>query len=74
VADLAARRGSVLQSLFFTEGFTAKVMEDSHGDPGLLERIEHAEMIYERCERLQPGSRPLDGLLPRRSERSARDE
>jgi hypothetical protein len=47
VADLAARRASVLQSLVFTEGFTAKVMEDSRGDPSLLERIEHAEMIYD---------------------------
>ena len=47
VADLAARRASVLQSLVFTEGFTAKVMEDSHGEPGLLERLGHVEMIYD---------------------------
>jgi hypothetical protein len=47
MADLAARRASVLQSLVFTEGFTAKIMEDSRRDPGLLERIEHVEMIYD---------------------------
>jgi hypothetical protein len=47
VADFAARRASVLQSLVFTEGFTAKVMEDNQGDLGLLERIEHVEMIYD---------------------------
>jgi hypothetical protein len=47
VANLAARRASVLQSLVFTEGFTAKVLEDSHGDRGLLERMQHVEMIYE---------------------------
>ncbi len=47
VADLAARRARVLQSLFFTEGVTAKIIEDSHGDPGLRERLEQTEMIYD---------------------------
>lgn len=47
VADLAARRASVLQSLVFTEGITAKLFEDSPGDPGLRERLEHSEMIYD---------------------------
>jgi len=74
VADLVARRARVLQSLVFTDGFTAKAIEDSHGDPGLLERIKHVEMILRRRKRLQPGSRQLDGLLPRRSERSARGD
>jgi hypothetical protein len=47
VADLAARRASVLQSLVFTDGVMAKLIEDSHGDPGILERIERVEMIYD---------------------------
>jgi hypothetical protein len=47
VADLAARRASVLQSLFFTDGLMAKVTEDSTGDPGLREYVEHVEMIYD---------------------------
>ena len=47
VADLVARRARVLQSLVFTDGFTAKAIEDSHGDPSFLERIKHVEMIYD---------------------------
>jgi hypothetical protein len=47
VADLAGRRARVLQSLVFTDGFTAKVIEDSHGDSGFLERIKQVEMIYD---------------------------
>jgi hypothetical protein len=47
VANLAARRASVLQSLFFTDGLMAKVTEDSQGDPGHRERIERVEMIYD---------------------------
>ncbi len=47
VADLVGRRARVLQSLVFTERFTAKVIEDSHGDPGFLERIKHVEMVYD---------------------------
>jgi hypothetical protein len=47
VADLSARRADVLQSLVFTEGITAKVLADSHGDPDLRERIEQVEMIYD---------------------------
>ena len=47
VADLAARRASVLQSLFFTDGLMAKVIDDSHGDPGSLERIKYVELIYD---------------------------
>jgi hypothetical protein len=47
VANLAARRASVLQSLFFTDGLTAKVTEDRQGEPGLRDRIEHVEMIYD---------------------------
>jgi hypothetical protein len=47
VADLVARRARVLQSLVFTDGITAKAIEDSQGDPGFLERIKHVEMIYD---------------------------
>ncbi len=47
VADFAARRASVLQSLFFTDGLMAKVTQDSQGDPGLRERFEHVEMVYD---------------------------
>jgi hypothetical protein len=37
----------VLQSLVFTDGLTAKFMEDSQGDAGFLERIKHVEMIFD---------------------------
>ena len=47
VADLASRRASVLQSLFFTDGLMAKVIDGNHGDSGSLERIRHVEMIYD---------------------------
>ena len=47
VADLAARRARVSQSLFFTDRFTAKVIEHSDDDPELLERISHNEIIYD---------------------------
>jgi hypothetical protein len=47
VADLAARRASVLQSLVFTEGLTTKLIEHGHGDPDLVERIQQVQMIYD---------------------------
>jgi len=47
VADLAARRARVLQSLFFTGRVGAAVLELSADDPGLRERVEQSEMIYD---------------------------
>ena len=47
LADLVGRRARVLQSLVFTDGLTAKFTKDSDGDPGVLERIKHVEMIYD---------------------------
>jgi len=46
VADLAVRRASVLQSLFFTDGLTAKVVAE-HADSGIPERLEQSQMIYD---------------------------
>ena len=45
VADLAARRARVSQSMFFTDGVGAAVLNLSADDPDLLER--QAEMIYD---------------------------
>ncbi len=47
VADLAARRARVSESLFLTDRATASLLELSDGDPGLLESIEHNELIYD---------------------------
>jgi len=47
VADLAARRARVSQSLFFTEGLTAQFMEHSGDDPDFLEQIKHSEIVYD---------------------------
>jgi len=47
VADLAARRASVAQSLFFTAGLTATLIELDDDDPGLRGRVEQSEMIYD---------------------------
>lgn len=47
VADLAARRARVSQSMFFTDRATAALMELGDGDPGLRESVEHSEMIYD---------------------------
>ena len=47
VADLAARRARVSQSLFFTDGLTATVIESGDDVPGLRERAGHSEMIYD---------------------------
>jgi hypothetical protein len=47
VADLAARRASVSQSLFFTDGATAALIELGDDDPGLGGRAEQSEMIYD---------------------------
>jgi hypothetical protein len=47
VADLAARRARVAQSLFFTDRATAALSELSDDDPGLRARAEHSEMIYD---------------------------
>ena len=47
VADLAARRAHVSQSLFLTDRATAALMELGDGDPGLRESVEHSEMIYD---------------------------
>ena len=47
VADLAARRARVSQSLLFTDRVTASLMELSDGDPALREPVEHSEMLYD---------------------------
>jgi hypothetical protein len=47
VADLAARRASVSQSLFFTDGGMAALIEPGDDDPGLRGRVEQSEMIYD---------------------------
>jgi hypothetical protein len=36
-----------LQSLFFTDGLAATVIEPRDDDPGLRERFGHSEMIYD---------------------------
>jgi hypothetical protein len=47
VADLAARRARVSQSLFFTDGATAKLIELGGDDEGFVERVGQSEMIYD---------------------------
>jgi hypothetical protein len=47
VADLAARRARVSQSLFFTDRATAALSDLSDDDPGLGARAGHSEMIYD---------------------------
>ena len=47
VADLAARRARVSQSMFFTERATAALLDLDEEDPGFRESIEHSEMIYD---------------------------
>jgi hypothetical protein len=47
VADLAARRARVSQSMFFTDRLTAEVTEAGAGTAGFLGDIEHSEMIYD---------------------------
>jgi len=47
VADLAARRARVLQSLVFADGLTATLIEPGDDDPGLRERFGQSEMIYD---------------------------
>jgi hypothetical protein len=47
VADLAARRACVSQSLFLTDRATASLMELGDGDQGLRESVERSEMIYD---------------------------
>jgi hypothetical protein len=47
VADFAARRARVSQSMFFTDRTTASLMELGDGDPGVLDAVEHMEMIYD---------------------------
>jgi hypothetical protein len=47
VADLAARRARVSQSLAFTEGFTATLTGRGHDDRGPGERAGQTEMIYD---------------------------
>jgi hypothetical protein len=47
VADLAARRARVTQSLFFTDRLTAALTEAGDSTAGFLEGIEHSEMIYD---------------------------
>lgn len=46
VADLAARRARVSQSMFFTDGLTATLIEPGD-DRGLGERVRESEMIYD---------------------------
>jgi hypothetical protein len=47
VADLAARRARVSQSVFFTDRAAAALSAVSDDDPGLQERVEQSEMIYD---------------------------
>jgi hypothetical protein len=47
MADFAARRAHVSQSLFLTDRATASLMELADGDPGLRESVERSEMIYD---------------------------
>ena len=47
VADLAARRARVSQSLFFTDRGTASLTGLSDADAGLREQVEHSEMLYD---------------------------
>jgi hypothetical protein len=47
VADLGARRARVSQALLFTDRATAALSELSDDDPGLRERVEQSEMIYD---------------------------
>src|SRR5258708_5055089 len=49
VADLAARRARVSQSMFFTDGLTATLIERGDDDRGLGERVRQTEMIYHRA-------------------------
>lgn len=47
LADLAARRARVSQSLFFTDRVMAALNELGDDDPGLREGVEQSEMIYD---------------------------
>jgi len=47
VADFAARRARVSQSLFLTDRTTAALMELGDGEPGLRESAGQMEMIYD---------------------------
>ena len=47
VADFAARRARVSQSLFLTDRTAAALMELGDGEPGLRESAEQMEMIYD---------------------------
>ena len=47
VADLAARRARVSQSLAFTDGITATLTGPGDDDPGLRERVGQSDMIYD---------------------------
>lgn len=47
VADLAARRARVSQSLFFTDRAAAEFLDRDDSDPGAGERGEDSEMIYD---------------------------
>jgi hypothetical protein len=47
VADLAARRARVSQSLFFTDRATAALMEIDDDYQALRETIEHSDMLYD---------------------------
>jgi hypothetical protein len=47
VADLAARRAQVLQSLLFTDRYTAMFTEDSDDDAGGPVHLEQGELIFD---------------------------
>src|SRR6266436_4524536 len=47
VADLAARRARVSQSLFFTDGATAALSGHRHDDPGKPDLSRPSEIIYD---------------------------
>lgn len=73
VADFAARRARVSQSLFLTDSTAAALMELGDGEPGPRESAEQMEMIYDGANTyLRHADGWLDRYLPDRSRRPAR--
>jgi len=62
VADFAARRARVSQSLFFTDRTTAALMELGAGEPGLRESAERMEMIYDGANAYLRGADGWTGI------------
>lgn len=68
VADLAARRARMSQSMFFTDGLTATLIEPGDDDQGLGERVRQSEMIYDGANtyvREAADGRVSSWLIPR---------